>query len=299
MASIISAGTSSGTALNMTADTSGQLQLATGASATTAVTIDTSQNVGIGTTSPSSKLEVYSTSAGSGGNATYPGSIVINTGLTGLNNTGANGLEFKSSNYLAGYGQLISSINVPSGGTQLVFANRQSSATWTEMARFDNLGNLLVGTTTSGGVGMTFSPGTVGAPVMTFNKSYNGGVGVLNCNYNGANVGGISMTNSATAFNTTSDYRLKENVLPMTNALEKVAQLKPVTYTWKADGTAGQGFIAHELAEIVPDCVTGEKDAVNEDGSIKPQAIDTSFLVATLTAAIQELTERVKALESK
>ena len=112
MASIISAGTSSGTALNMTADTSGQLQLATGASATTAVTIDTSQNVGIGTTSPSSKLEVYSTSAGSGGNATYPGSIVINTGLTGLNNTGANGLEFKSSNYLAGYGQLLSLIHI-------------------------------------------------------------------------------------------------------------------------------------------------------------------------------------------
>jgi hypothetical protein len=61
-----------------------------------------------------------------------------------------------------------------------------------------------------------------------------------------------------------------------------------VTYTWKIDGSDGQGFIAHELAEVVPDCVSGEKDAVNEDGSIKPQGIDTSFLVATLTAAIQE-----------
>jgi hypothetical protein len=55
------------------------------------------------------------------------------------------------------------------------------------------------------------------------------------------------------------------------------------------DGSDGEGFIAHELQEVVPGCVIGEKDAVDEDGSIKPQGIDTSFLVATLTAAIQEL----------
>jgi hypothetical protein len=54
------------------------------------------------------------------------------------------------------------------------------------------------------------------------------------------------------------------------------------------DGSAGQGFIAHELQEVVPDCVTGTKDAVDENGNIRPQGVDTSFLVATLTAAIQE-----------
>jgi hypothetical protein len=75
----------------------------------------------------------------------------------------------------------------------------------------------------------------------------------------------------------------------MTGALATVSQLKPVTYTWKSNGESAQGFIAHELQAVVPDAVTGEKDAVNEDGSIKPQGIDTSFLVATLTAAIQEL----------
>jgi hypothetical protein len=92
----------------------------------------------------------------------------------------------------------------------------------------------------------------------------------------------------------------------MTGALARVAALKPVTYSWKADGSAGEGFIAHELAEVVPDAVVGEKDAVNEDGSIKPQGIDTSFLVATLTAAIQEqqaiindLKARIETLESK
>jgi hypothetical protein len=75
----------------------------------------------------------------------------------------------------------------------------------------------------------------------------------------------------------------------MTGALAKVAQLKPVTYKWNVDGSNSQGFIAHELAEVVPECVVGEKDAVDAEGNPKYQGIDTSFLVATLTAAIQEL----------
>jgi hypothetical protein len=90
----------------------------------------------------------------------------------------------------------------------------------------------------------------------------------------------------------------------MVGALDTVAQLKPVTYTWKVNGSDGQGFIAHELQAVIPEAVDGEKDAVNEDGSIKPQGIDTSFLVATLTAAIQEqqtiindLKARITALE--
>jgi hypothetical protein len=82
--------------------------------------------------------------------------------------------------------------------------------------------------------------------------------------------------------------------------------LNPVTYTWKADGSAGEGFIAHELQAVCPDAVSGDKDAVNEDGTIKPQGVDTSFLVATLTAAIQELkaindaqASRIETLEAK
>ena len=102
---------------------------------------------------------------------------------------------------------------------------------------------------------------------------------------------------TTTAYTTTSDYRLKEDVQPMTGALVKVTQLKPCTFNWKLDGKSSQGFIAHELQEIVPDCVTGQKDAMetyideegNEQTRIKPQGVDTSFLVATLTAAIQEL----------
>jgi hypothetical protein len=125
--------------------------------------------------------------------------------------------------------------------------------------------------------------------------------------------GGITNTNTATGFATSSDYRLKENITPMTGALDKVAQLNPVTYTWKADGSDGQGFIAHELQEVVPDCVIGEKDEVDAEGNPIYQGIDTSFLVATLTAAIQEqqaiiteqseaiaaLKARIEALEAK
>ena len=113
-------------------------------------------------------------------------------------------------------------------------------------------------------------------------------------------------TATTTSYLSVSDYRLKENVTPMTGALEKISALKPCTYTWKADGAVGQGFIAHELQAVVPDCVNGIKDAVDADGKPVHQGIDTSFLVATLTAAIQEqqaliasLTTRVAALEAK
>jgi hypothetical protein len=75
----------------------------------------------------------------------------------------------------------------------------------------------------------------------------------------------------------------------MTGALAKISALKPVTYKWKLNGSDGEGFIAHELAEVCPQAVIGVKDAVDEDGNPVHQGIDTSFLVATLTAAIQEL----------
>ena len=138
-------------------------------------------------------------------------------------------------------------------------------------------GAMLTVQAVSGGNGMAVKAGT------------NGNYGIYFNNTSNATVGGIIINSGSVAYNTTSDYRLKENIAPMTGALAKVALLKPCTYTWKADGSSTEGFIAHELAEVCPQAVSGEKDAVNEDGSIKAQGIDTSFLVATLTAAIQEL----------
>lgn len=111
--------------------------------------------------------------------------------------------------------------------------------------------------------------------------------------------GSITTSSTATAYVTSSDYRLKENVQPMTGALGVVAQLKPVTYTWKTDGSNGQGFIAHELQAVVPDCVIGEKDGLDADGKPEYQGVDTSFLVATLTAAIQEQQAQIEYLKAE
>jgi hypothetical protein len=115
----------------------------------------------------------------------------------------------------------------------------------------------------------------------------------------GNNVGRINTSTTATSYVTTSDYRLKENVLPMTGALDIVSKLKPVTYKWKTTGENGQGFIAHQLQEFMPSCVTGEKDAVDKNGNPVYQGIDTSFLVATLTLAIQELKAEIDILKAK
>jgi hypothetical protein len=104
---------------------------------------------------------------------------------------------------------------------------------------------------------------------------------------------------TSTAYVTSSDYRLKENVHPMQNALAKVMTLKPCTYTWKENGEASDGFIAHELQEVCPQAVSGQKDWLDKDGAPRYQGVDASFLVATLTAAIQELSAKNDALEAR
>lgn len=94
---------------------------------------------------------------------------------------------------------------------------------------------------------------------------------------------------AAVTYQTTSDYRLKTNMQPITGALDRIMKLKPVSYDWIGGGEHDEGFIAHELQEHVPLIVGGEKDAVNKDGTIKPQSIDYGKLVVQLTAALQEL----------
>ena len=116
---------------------------------------------------------------------------------------------------------------------------------------------------------------------------------------NGTTVGSITSNGTATAFNTSSDYRLKENVLPMTTGLATVSALKPVTYKWNVDGSNGEGFIAHELQEVIPHAVTGIKDAVDDDGKPVYQGVDYSKIVVHLVAAIQELSAKNDALEAR
>jgi hypothetical protein len=111
-------------------------------------------------------------------------------------------------------------------------------------------------------------------------------------------VGSIAVTESSTAYNTSSDYRLKENVNYTWDATTRLKQLKPAQFNFIADAdTTVDGFLAHEAQEIVPECVTGAKDAVDADGVAVMQGIDQSKLVPLLVKTIQELEARITALE--
>jgi hypothetical protein len=115
----------------------------------------------------------------------------------------------------------------------------------------------------------------------------------------GTQYAAITGNGTSVAYNTTSDYRMKNNIQPFVNSIVKVKLLKPCSYTWiKAPDLQNQGFLAHELAEVVPQAVVGEKDAVNADGSIKAQQVDLSYVVPLLTAALQEAIARIEALEA-
>jgi len=170
-------------------------------------------------------------------------------------------------------------------------ASGSGNFTYTDVMTLDASGNLLVGTTSSNALSNNDGM-LIGSKDIIYKHADGTSSGAYYAGfiYNTSIIGSISQNGTANvAYSTSSDYRLKNSISPMIGALAKIALLKPCTYKWNSDGSDGQGFIAHELAEVCPDAVIGEKDAVNDDGSIKSQGIDTSFLVATLTAAIQEL----------
>jgi len=281
---------------------------------TEAMRVNSSQNVGIGTSSPDGRLHVMTASAGSvtadadaddltvEGSAN-PGISILGTGddvcSVYFGNPGSNGQKDGGIRYFQ--------------ESFATVADRRSMTFITgtlERARIDSSGNLLVGTTSALGTAARIAAlfdeqAAIGITLKSSNAT-TGGSYMYFLNSAGSLAGQIQHTGSTTvAYGTSSDYRLKENVQPMQNALDKVSALRPVTYTWKADGLPGQGFIAHELAEVCPDAVLGEKDAIDAEGNPVYQGIDTSFLVATLTAAIQEqqaliesLTARIAALEA-
>lgn len=253
--------------------------------ATERFTIDTSGNVGIGTSNPARKLTVQAddTNALSGSNTAQ---------IRIQGNTNSNYQMYIGLDTTTGYGYIQPTL---------------VGTAYKDLALCQGGGNVLIATSStivSQAKLQTKIPtsGYARATQVTTNGDY----AEVMYNSSGGSVGYIQVNSGGTVYSTTSDYRLKENIQPMVGALDKVAQLNPVTYTWIADGSEGQGFIAHELQAVVPDCVTGEKDAVDADGNPFYQGIDTSFLVATLTAAIQEqqelintLTSRIEALESK
>ncbi len=239
-------------------------------------------NVGIGTGSPTVA-------------ANYRGVIIQGSTTTagGVLQLQTSDSSFQAQLYTDSNGTTISS----TGNYPMRFQTNGS-----ERARIDSSGNLLVGGTanTTGGRIYSEANSTSYYPLVTNNTNSTTTSQIqIDILRNSTRVGSISTTNVATAYNTSSDYRLKYDIAPMTGALAKVSALKPCTYRWKADGSDGEGFIAHELQAVVQQCVTGEKDAVDENGNPVYQGIDTSFLVATLTAAIQELKAEVDQLRAE
>ncbi len=265
----------------------------------TALTIDTSQNVGIGTTAPDYNLEVYGTDAkifahytgnSRGGIAAFSGQRIAMT-TTSLND-----------DLVFGYNSVETS----------------ASASFVEHMRIDNgTGNVGIGTTdpSAGKITVTES-GSAYTGDFIYGGT-NGSYGALRCTLSASNapsfidffrssysttqpVGAIVTSGSNCLYQSYSDYRLKENVQDLTGALDRLDNLQPKTFNYKnAPEISNEGFIAHELQEIVPQAVSGEKDGINEDGTPKYQGVDNAHIVPLLVGAIKELKAEIELLKTQ
>jgi hypothetical protein len=188
--------------------------------------------------------------------------------------------------------------------------------------RINSSGTLLVGTTSAADTdpgAKIFSSGIMvqGVPdtgLVDMHDFYRGTSGSL------TRVGNIRTNGSSTSYNTSSDYRLKEDDVPMTGATERVKALRPINFAWKVDGSRVDGFLAHEVQEIVPEAISGTKDAMTAEvlyvegdelpegksiGDVKTasvpdyQGIDQSKLVPLLTKALQEALTKIEQLETR
>ena len=197
-------------------------------------------------------------------------------------------------------------------GLDLVFGTNN-----TERMRIDSVGALNINTSTNplpnnsaGRVHITCPNGGDGINVKHLHSGHcvnlwraNGDGTLVNFyrgdSAQGSTVGGISVNSSNTAFNTASDYRLKENATAISDGITRLKKLKPYRFNFKIEPSRTvDGFFAHEVTPAVPEAITGEKDALDSNGDIDPQSIDQSKLVPLLVAALQEAIGRIEALEA-
>jgi hypothetical protein len=196
----------------------------------------------------------------------------------------------------------------------------------TERMRINSDGKVVIGNTENISTKVNISNYAIGYGygIDFYGKSGSSDFRPLNFrNGSGTIVGSVGHTNSATSYNTSSDYRLKEDVIEMGGSLDRLKGLKPCNFRWKSDGTRVDGFLAHEAQEVVPEAVTGTKDAMtteeyevvpavlDEEGNeITPaemgtrevpdyQGIDQSKLVPLLTKALQEAVAKIESLEAR
>jgi hypothetical protein len=189
-------------------------------------------------------------------------------------------------------------------GRLVFFVTADGASSPTERMRIAANGTVYINRTSAvGGFGSYLNithSGGAWYGIMLQNDSTNNSNAVSFINASNVEVGKIEVTSSATSYVTTSDYRLKENISPLTGAIDRVNQLKAHRFNFLAapDKTV-DGFIAHEAQAVVPECVTGTKDEVDDDGNPVYQGIDQSKLVPLLTAALQEALTKIETLEAK
>ena len=268
---------------------------------TSTLKVDSTNNrVGIGTASPADKLHIV----GSNGATTRTSfqtasqlvlennsdtSIDISTGTTHSGYLNFHDTDAVQQGYI-GYGHT---------NDLMVFGTNGS-----ERMRIHNTGKLSINGTTAGSSHVTIYFESASYSALASQMTDNGsGAGFLVCRKSdGSTIGQVARngTSDAVQFLTTSDYRLKENVSYDFDATTQLKQLRPCTFTWINDesNTTHQGFLAHEVQEIVPHAVNGIKDAVDENGNIEAQSIDKTDLVPLLVKTIQELEARITALEN-
>ena len=260
---------------------------------TTNLIIDTSGNVGIGTTSPDQKLHVAGTVKWEGVGT----SGLLSGGETYVSvSQSANSydlrLGYDTGDFtIKGDGKI--GIGLTNPGSKLTVSSPLSGNGTSVDFQIDGgsgfgMKNLQVEIPNNGSGIRVLSP-TTGA----------GDNAAMSFYQVSSQVGSITMGTSTTSFNTTSDYRLKENKEDISDAIERVKKLKPVKFNWikEPDGLKVDGFYAHELADIVPEAVTGKKDALDHDGNPAYQAIDQSKIVPLLAAALQQAIDKIEQLE--
>ena len=193
----------------------------------------------------------------------------------------------------------------------LRFSTRLNGYTPAEGMRLNSFGMLLINATSninSGGgtkEGLCIRGGGGGPHVVTLrNIDTSGGANQIEFQDGDGDVCGAinaNATNNTTSYGTSSDYRLKENVSAVSGAIDKMKLLEPKTYNFISDSskTKEDGFLAHELAEVIPNAVTGEKDAVHDNGEMDIQQVDYGKLTPLLTAALQEAIEKIETLQAE
>jgi hypothetical protein len=300
MASIINASTSGVGGVITTADNSGILNIQT--AGTTAITVNASQNVGVGVTpSPWVGYKVMQAGLGSFAGGSSGAYLISDNAYT--DNSGA-GWKYINSSYAPAQYYAASGAHVwrtaPSG-------TAGNAITFTQAMTLDASGNLLVGATGNAGTGaIVYANGTFAGTGYNTRTGTGGSFtgNSFNINWTGS-VAELYIATTKVVANL-SDYRFKKNIVSQTdNAISKVMNLRPVVYEladngiYKADGIVREGFIAHELAEIIPSAVEGAKDQVDEEGKDIPQGLKLDAIVSVLTKSIQEQQVMIQELKAE